>query len=59
MMIAVIVAVPLTWHLAPYGKGAPFRAVGYVAIATALIFLAIGVRQVGRSFEMDQEVQEL
>lgn len=45
MIIAVIIAVPTTWHLAPLVKGAPFQAVGYIAIATAIVFIAVAVRQ--------------
>lgn len=45
MIIAVIIAVPTTWHLAPLVKGIPFQAVGYVAIATAIIFVAVALRQ--------------
>jgi type VI protein secretion system component VasK len=45
MMVAVIIAVPVSWHLAPFVKGAPFRVVGYAAIAAAIVFLGIGVRQ--------------
>jgi hypothetical protein len=39
------VAIPISWHLAPLVRGTPFKVVGYAAIATALIFLGIGVRQ--------------
>ncbi len=45
MIIAVIVAVPVSWHLAPLVKGAPFQLIGYVAIATAIAFFGIGTRQ--------------
>jgi len=45
MIVAVVIAVPVSWHLAPFVKGVPFRLVGYVAIATAVIFIAIGARQ--------------
>lgn len=45
MIIAVIVAVPVSWHVAALVKGVAFDVVGYIAIATAIIFLVIGVRQ--------------
>jgi hypothetical protein len=46
MIIAVVVAVPLLWHIAPFFTGTDsFRIVGYGTIAIAAIFLAIGVRQ--------------
>ncbi|MDG6905203.1 MAG: hypothetical protein JRN20_05380 [Nitrososphaerota archaeon] len=45
MIIAVIVAVPVSWHVAVLVKGIAFSVVGYIAIATAILFLAIGVRQ--------------
>jgi type VI protein secretion system component VasK len=45
MIIIVIVAIPVSWHLAPLVRGTPFKVVGYAAIAAAVIFLGIGVRQ--------------
>jgi Na+-driven multidrug efflux pump len=45
MILVVIIGVPLSWHLAPFVKGIPFSAVGYAAIGTAIVFVAIGVRQ--------------
>jgi low affinity Fe/Cu permease len=45
MIFAVIIAVPTTWHLAPLVKGVSFQAVGYVAIATAIVFIVVAVRQ--------------
>jgi hypothetical protein len=45
MIAVIIVAVPLSWHLAPLVTGTPFRIVGYVAIGSAIVFLGIGVRQ--------------
>ena len=45
MIIAVIIAVPVSWHVAALVKGIAFSVVGYIAIVTAAIFLAIGVRQ--------------
>ena len=49
MVIAIIVAIPLSWHVSPFLLGTPygysFRLAGVVAIVTAAIFLAIGARQ--------------
>jgi Na+-driven multidrug efflux pump len=45
MIVAVVVAIPVSWHLAPLVHGIPFSVVGYAAIATAIVFIAIGVRQ--------------
>ena len=45
MIVAVIIAVPVSWHVAALVKGIAFSVVGYIAIATAILFLAIGVRQ--------------
>ena len=45
MIAAVIVAIPVSWHVAVLVKGIAFSVVGYVAIVTAIIFLAVGVRQ--------------
>jgi len=46
MIIAVVVAVPVSWHVAPiFGGSNNFRLVGYATILIAAIFLAIGVRQ--------------
>ena len=45
MIVIVIVAIPVSWHLAPLVSGVPFRAVGYAAIAAGIVFLGIGVRQ--------------
>ena len=45
MIIAVIVAIPVSWHVAALVKGIAFSIVGYIAILIAIIFLAIGVRQ--------------
>ena len=47
MIIAVVVAVPISWHVSPYLLGSPynFRLAGVVAIIIALAFIVIGVRQ--------------
>ena len=45
MIVAVIIAVPVSWHVAAFVKGIAFSVVGYTAIAVAILFLAIGVRQ--------------
>jgi hypothetical protein len=47
MIIAVIVAVPVSWHVTPLFLGSPynFRVAGIVTIFVALAFIAIGVRQ--------------
>ncbi|HKW05765.1 MAG TPA: hypothetical protein VJN71_10735 [Nitrososphaerales archaeon] len=45
MIIAIIIAVPVSWHVAPLVTGTDFQAVGYTAIAIAIVFLGIGVRQ--------------
>lgn len=47
MLLAVIVAIPVSWHLAPLLTSTPnsFRIAGYVAIAVAIVFVGIGVRQ--------------
>jgi high-affinity Fe2+/Pb2+ permease len=49
MIIAVIVAIPLSWHVSPFLLGMPygysFRLAGVVAIVIAAIFLVIGARQ--------------
>ena len=47
MIIAIVIAVPVSWHAAPLftGSASNFRTIGYVTVVIALIFLAIGVRQ--------------
>ena len=47
MIGAVILGIPLSWHVSPYLSGTPdnFRIVGYVTILIAILFLAIGIRQ--------------
>ncbi len=48
MIIAIIIAIPVSWHVAPLltkSSGSNFRLVGYVTILIAALFLALGVRQ--------------
>ena len=49
MIIAIIVAIPLSWHVSPFLLGTPggysFRLAGIVAVIIAAIFLLIGARQ--------------
>jgi len=47
MIIAIVIAVPVSWHAAPLFTGSAnnFKVIGYVTIAIALIFVAIGARQ--------------
>jgi type VI protein secretion system component VasK len=45
MVIALIVAIPVSWHVAALVKGIAFNIVGFIAIGIAVVFLAIGVRQ--------------
>jgi uncharacterized membrane protein len=47
MVVAFIVGVPLSWHVAPLLLGMPydFRVAGVVSIAIAAVFVAVGVRQ--------------
>jgi hypothetical protein len=47
MIVAVIVAIPISWHVTPYLLGTPydFRAAGIVTILIAFAFIVIGVRQ--------------
>lgn len=49
MIIAIIVAIPLSWHVSPLLLGTPggysFRLAGIVAVVIAAIFLVIGARQ--------------
>lgn len=47
MILAVIVGVPISWHVTPYLLGSPynFRAAGVVTIVIAAAFVAVGVRQ--------------
>jgi hypothetical protein len=47
MIIVTIIAIPVSWHVSPLLTGNPtnFRLAGYVTIAIAAIFVAIGIRQ--------------
>jgi hypothetical protein len=45
MIAAVIIAVPLSWHIAPLIRGVGFRVIGYTAIGIAIVFIGIGARQ--------------
>lgn len=47
MIVAVIVAIPLSWHVTPLLLGTPynFRVAGIVTILIAIAFIAVGVRQ--------------
>jgi hypothetical protein len=47
MIVAVIVAIPLSWHVTPLLLGTPynFRVAGIVTILIAVAFIAVGVRQ--------------
>jgi high-affinity Fe2+/Pb2+ permease len=48
MILAIVVAIPVSWHVAPIltsSSSDNFRLVGYVTIIIAAVFLAIGVRQ--------------
>ncbi len=47
MIIAVIVAIPVSWHVSPVLLGTPynFRLAGIVTIIIAALFIAIGARQ--------------
>jgi hypothetical protein len=45
MILGIIIAVPVSWHLAPLIKGVGFSIIGYTAIGIALIFIGIGARQ--------------
>ena len=47
MIIAIIVAIPVSWHVSPLLLGTPynFMLAGIVTIVVAVAFLAIGVRQ--------------
>ena len=47
MIVAVIVAIPLSWHVTPLLLGTPynFRVAGIVTILVAVAFIAVGVSQ--------------
>jgi len=47
MLVAVIAAIPISWHVTPFLLGTPynFRAAGIITILIATVFFAVGVRQ--------------
>jgi hypothetical protein len=47
MVFAVIVGIPVSWHVTPLLLGSPynFRAAGIVTILIALVFVAVAVNQ--------------
>jgi hypothetical protein len=47
MIVAVVVAIPVSWHVTPLFLGNPynFRVAGIVTIFIALAFIALGVSQ--------------
>ncbi len=47
MIIAVVIAIPVSWHVAPILIGSPqsFIAVGAITIILALLFIVLGIRQ--------------
>ena len=47
MIFIVVIAIPVAWHVAPLlsGSGGGFRAIGYITIVIAAVFLLLGVRQ--------------
>jgi high-affinity Fe2+/Pb2+ permease len=48
MIAALVIAIPVSWHLAPIVTNSSvndFHLFGYVTIGIAAIFLAVGVRQ--------------
>ena len=47
MLIAVVVAIPISWHVTPFLLGTPynFRVAGLATIFIALAFIVVGVRQ--------------
>jgi uncharacterized membrane protein YvlD (DUF360 family) len=47
MIIAIIVAIPVSWHVSPLLLGTPynFNLAGLVTVVIAAIFLAIGLQQ--------------
>jgi hypothetical protein len=47
MIIAVIVAIPVSWHVSPVLLGTPynFMLAGVVTIVIAISFLVVGIRQ--------------
>jgi hypothetical protein len=47
MIVAIIVAIPLSWHVTPLFLGTPynFRVAGIVTILVAAAFVAVGLKQ--------------
>lgn len=48
MIILIVVAIPVSWHVAPLltsSSSSNFRLVGYVTIAIAGLFVILGARQ--------------
>jgi protein-S-isoprenylcysteine O-methyltransferase Ste14 len=45
MIISLIVALPVLWHVAPLVSTSFFEIAGYGTIILAIVFLALGVRQ--------------
>jgi hypothetical protein len=47
MIVAVIIAIPLSWHVTPLLLGTPynFRVAGIVTILIAIVFIAVGLKQ--------------
>jgi H+/gluconate symporter-like permease len=47
MIIAIIVAIPISWHVSPILLGSPynFRLAGIVTVVLGIAFLAVGARQ--------------
>jgi len=47
MLVAVIVGIPVSWHVTPLLLGTPynFRAAGIVTILIALMFVAVAINQ--------------
>jgi hypothetical protein len=46
MLVAVIVGIPVSWHVAPLlGGTRNFEVAGAVTIIIAIVFIAVGIRQ--------------
>jgi di/tricarboxylate transporter len=47
MLVAIVVAIPVSWHVSPYLLGTPynFMLAGVVTVFIALAFIIVGVRQ--------------
>ena len=45
MIISLVVALPVLWHVAPIVSRSFFEIVGYGTIALAAVFMALGIRQ--------------